>query len=78
MSDPSFLIRYQGREEGASDDAPLKDNFGKLLPAEQQPSALPFALVIRLKVPGIENLSQRVLNQFKVLSELSLKTQVQT
>lgn len=77
MKNPSFLIRYQGREEGASDEPPIKDALGNLLPAELQPSALPFALVIRLKVPAVTNLSDLVLNQFDVLSEVPLKTQIQ-
>lgn len=77
MTNPSFLIRYQGREEGATDPPPAKDKLGNLLPAEQQFSALPFALVVRLHVPSVHNLSQLVLQQFDVLSEVQLKLQAQ-
>jgi len=77
MTNPCFLIRYHGREEGATDAPTVKDELGHILPAEQQPSALPFALVVRLRVPGIHNLSQLVLQQFAVLSEVQLKLQAQ-
>lgn len=76
MTDPSFVIRYQGREEGARDAEPLKGVDGALLPVEEQPSALPFALVIRIRVPSEPNLSQLVLEQFSVLSEVELRAQV--
>lgn len=78
MTDPCFVIRYQGREEGASDESALKGADGQLLPAEQQPSALPFALIVRIKVPNVNDLSTRVLNQFTVLNEVALRTQIQT
>lgn len=78
LTDPCFVIRYQGREEGAPDDDARRDTDGNLLPTEQQPSALPFALIVRIKVPGIADLSSRVLNQFRVLSEVPLKVQIQT
>ncbi|MCE1194296.1 MAG: S8 family serine peptidase [Acidovorax sp.] len=78
LTDPCFVIRYQGRDEGAADEKAAKDTTGALLPAEQQPSALPFALIVRLKVPGVHDLSSRVLGQFKVLSKVMLRAQIQT
>ena len=77
MTNPSFLIRYQGREEGGGDSDAVKDATGNLLPASQQPSALPFALVIRIKVPEESTLSQMVLGQFEVLSEVPLRAKIQ-
>ncbi|MHC1654114.1 S8 family peptidase [Stenotrophomonas maltophilia] len=77
MTDPSFVIRYQGRDEGASDDQPIKGKDGALLPAAEQPSALPFALAIRIRVPSQPNLAKLVLEQFSVLSEVSLRLEVQ-
>lgn len=77
LTNPSFVIRYQGREEGAADDGALRDAAGNLLPVDQQPSALPFALIVRIKVPGVTDLSNRVLQQFQVLSEVPLRVQVQ-
>lgn len=78
LTSPSFVIRYQGREEGAPDDDARRDADRNLLPVDQQPSALPFALVVRIKIPGVTDLSTRVLQQFQVLSEIPLKVQIQT
>jgi len=78
LTNPSFVIRYQGREEGAPDDDARRDADGNLLPVDQQSSALPFALIVRIKVPGVTDLSTRVLQQFRVLSEIPLKIQIQT
>ncbi len=78
LTDPCFVIRYQGRDEGAPDEKAVKGLDGNLLPAEKQPSALPFALIVRIKVPEVQDLSARVLNQFKVLSKVTLRTQIQT
>ncbi|WP_242890210.1 S8 family peptidase [Stenotrophomonas maltophilia] len=77
MTDPSFVIRYQGRDEGASDADPVKGQDGTPLPAAEQPSALPFALVIRIRVPSEPNLAKLVLEQYSVLSEVALRVQVQ-
>lgn len=78
LTDPSFVIRYQGREEGSGDPDALKDPItGQLLPAHQQPSALPFALVVRIKVPGVVDLAEHVLQQFQVLTEVPLKAEIQ-
>lgn len=78
LTNPSFVIRYQGREEGADDAGAVKDPItGHLLPAHQQPSALPFALVVRIKVPGVTDLAERVLQQFNVLTEVPLKVDIQ-
>lgn len=76
MTDPSFVIRYQGRDEGAPDPDPVKGADGTLLPAADQPSALPFALVIRIRVASAPNLSELVLEQFSVLSEVELRAKV--
>jgi hypothetical protein len=78
LTDPCFVIRYQGREEGAPDAEALKDASGRLLPAADQPSALPFALVVRVRVPGVVNLAEQVLTQFSVLNEVSIRSQVST
>lgn len=78
MTDPCFVIRYQGRDEGAPDAGVLKGADDEPLPVEQQPSALPFALIVRIKVPDVNDLSARVLNQFKVLSRVMLRAQIQT
>lgn len=78
LTDPSFVIRYQGREEGARDAAPLKDATGNPLPAVDQPSALPFALVVRVRVPGVVDLAEQVLTQYSVLSEVPIRSQVST
>jgi hypothetical protein len=78
LTDPCFVIRYQGRDEGGDDDTEvLRDRLGNALPAEQQPGALPFALVVRIRVPGMVDLSSQVLSAYKVLSEVRLRTQVQ-
>lgn len=79
LTAPSFLIRYQGRDEGAGDEDALRDPVtGSLLPTNEQPSALPFALIVRLKVPNVSDLAEHVLNQFNVLAEVTLRAQVQT
>ena len=78
LTDPCFVIRYQGRDEGAADEKAVKDITGTLLPAELQPSALPFALIVRIKVPGVHDLLSRVLSQFQVLSKVMLRAQIQT
>lgn len=77
MTDPSFVIRYQGRDEGAGDSDPLKGPDGVLLPATEQPSALQFALVVRIRVPSQANLSELVLEQFSVLTEVELTQEIQ-
>lgn len=78
LTDPCFLIRYQGRDEGGDEDTlVLKDSTGKPLPTDQQPAALPFALVVRIKVPGASDLSTHVLQHFSVLSEVQLRTEIQ-
>jgi hypothetical protein len=78
LTSPSFVIRYQGREEGAGDAGAVKDPItGHLLPVHQQPSALPFALVVRIKVPGVTNLAEHVLQRFNVLTEVPLKADIQ-
>lgn len=78
LTNPSFVIRYQGREEGAGDGEALKDPVtGRPLPPEQQPSALPFALVVRIRVPGVTDLAEQVLQHFQVLTEVPLRAQIQ-
>ncbi len=78
LTNPSFLIRYQGREEGGNDAETLRDPItSRPLPAHEQPSALPFALVVRLRVPGVSDLANHVLHQFDVLAEVPLRTEVQ-
>jgi len=76
LTDPCFVIRYQGREEGAPDADRARDSSGEFLPVADQPSAMPFALVVRILVPGVVDLAERVLTQFSVLNEVPIRTQV--
>lgn len=78
LTNPSFLIRYQGREEGGNDADTVRDPItGRPLPPAEQPSALPFALVVRMRVPDVADLATHVLQQFNVLAEVPLRTEVQ-
>jgi len=78
LTNPSFLIRYQGREEGGDDGATVRDPVtGLPLPPAEQPSALPFALVVRIRVPDVTDLADHVLQQFNVLTEVPLRTEIQ-
>jgi hypothetical protein len=77
LTNPSFLIRYQGREEGGEDGDTVRDPVtGRPLPPEEQPSALPFALVVRIRVPDVTDLAEHVLQQFTVLAEVPLRAEI--
>lgn len=78
LTNPSFLIRYQGREEGGDDGETVRDPVTRRpLPPAEQPSALPFALVVRIRVPDVTDLAAQVLQQFNVLAEVPLRAEVQ-
>lgn len=78
LTNSSFLIRYQGREEGGNDADAIRDpTTGRPLPPAEQPSALPFALVVRMRVPDVDDLGTQVLQQFNVLSEVPLRAEIQ-
>lgn|GEM_PF-140407 len=77
LTNPCFIIRYQGREEGGPDGERIKDDAGNFLPAADQPSALPFALIVRVRAPGVVNLAQEVLAQYTVLNEVPIRTQIE-
>lgn len=78
LTNPSFLIRYQGRDEGGDDGNTVLDPITRRpLPPAEQPSALPFALVVRIRVPDVTDLADHVLQQFNVLAEVPLRTEIQ-
>lgn len=80
LSKPSFVIRYQGRDEGQPEHNPTAVTVGAdgaPLAAANRPDALPFALVLRLRIPGEIELAQKVLLSFPVLAEVPLRTRVE-
>lgn len=78
LTDPSFVIRYQGREDGQPERPNVVPHSApdgrRLLPSERI-DALPFALVVRLRVPDQQDLAAQVLASFPVLAEVPLRVQ---
>ncbi len=75
LTDPSFLISYQTREEGhARPRTPSNNDESGDDPLQP---GLPFALVIRIKVAGIEDIAERVLTAYEVLQHIPLRAEVE-
>lgn len=74
LTDPSFVINYQTREEGKPKKK-VKARRGASQAKEYQ-DKMPFALVLRLKVPGVVDLASRVLARYDVLQEVSLRASI--
>lgn len=71
LTAPSFVINYQTREEGhAKKKVKSRAGTAKDIGFKEK---LPFALVLRMKIPGVVDLAPRVLLQYDALQEVSLR-----
>jgi hypothetical protein len=75
LTDPSFLISYQTREEGHP--RPRTSSNSDDAGDDLLESGLPFALVIRIKIEGVEDIAERVLTAFEVLQHIPLRAEVE-
>lgn len=67
LTNPSFVVDYQTREEGA----PRRNKDPK------NPMSLPFALVVRVRIPHMDDISERILAEFDVLEEVVLNADIE-